>query len=100
VDMLTGVGMVSGGRVFSYPEMVLAAETMAAAREIAGGVQLAATPPLNTLGRDLSYEEWLASGRETAVERATARVRDIVATHQPPALAASVDVELRRLIGG
>ena len=40
VDMLTGVGMVSGGRIFSYEEMALGVETMTHARAIAAGVDL------------------------------------------------------------
>ena len=32
VDMLTGVGMVSGGRIFSYEEMALGVETLSHAR--------------------------------------------------------------------
>ena len=38
VDMLTGVGMVSGGRIFSYEEMALGVETLSHARAIAAGV--------------------------------------------------------------
>lgn len=37
VDMLTGVGMVSGGRIFSLEEMALAAETLSQARAVAAG---------------------------------------------------------------
>ena len=42
VDMLTGVGMVSGGRIFSYTEMALGAETIARARRLAAGLDLSA----------------------------------------------------------
>ena len=42
VDMLTGVGMVSGGRIFSYAEMALGAETVARARRLAAGLDLGA----------------------------------------------------------
>ena len=40
VDMLTGVGMVSGGRIFSYEEMALAADTVSQARAVARGIDL------------------------------------------------------------
>ena len=40
VDMLTGVGMVSGGRIFSYEEMALAVEALAQARAVAAGIDL------------------------------------------------------------
>ena len=42
VDMLTGVGMVSGGRIFSYEEMALGVETLTQARTIASGIDLSA----------------------------------------------------------
>jgi trimethylamine--corrinoid protein Co-methyltransferase len=99
VDMLTGVGMVFGGRIFSLPEMALAAETISVARRIAAGVALrdealsvaalaaaaaAAAPPP-------------AAGRVTPLDEALARVRDIVQTHRPPALDPALDAGLRRL---
>ncbi len=42
VDMLSGVGMVSGGRIFSYEEMARAVETLEQARRLAVGVDLGA----------------------------------------------------------
>jgi trimethylamine--corrinoid protein Co-methyltransferase len=107
VDMLTGVGMVSGGRIFSYAEMALGADTVAHARAIAAGVDLTAIggsaggPASPAAGPSLVVEEphryWTAGGRQTAIDRALARVAAAVAGHRPPALAASVDAELRRL---
>jgi trimethylamine--corrinoid protein Co-methyltransferase len=107
VDMLTGVGMVSGGRIFSYEEMALAADTLSQARTIARGIdlsaiggsaggaaELAAGP---SLVDDQSSRHWAAGGRPTAIDRAHERVTRIVADHRPPALAAAVDAELRRL---
>jgi trimethylamine:corrinoid methyltransferase-like protein len=40
VDLLTGVGMVSGGRIFSYEEMALAVDTLTQARTVAHGIDL------------------------------------------------------------
>jgi trimethylamine:corrinoid methyltransferase-like protein len=107
VDMLTGVGMVSGGRIFSFAEMALGADTVAHARAIAAGIDLTAAggsaggPAAPTAGPSLVVEEphryWAAGGRQTAIDRALERVAAAAAGHRPPALAASVDAELRRL---
>jgi trimethylamine---corrinoid protein Co-methyltransferase len=107
VDLLTGVGMVSGGRIFSYQEMALAVETLTQARSIARGIDLtgiggtaggAASP---AAGPSLLVEEphrlWTAGGRMTAFDHAHERVTTIVAEHRPPALDTGVDAELRRL---
>lgn len=108
VDMLTGVGMVSGGRIFSFEEMALAAEILTQARVVAAGVDLgslagetpaSAAPAAADLSlvRDDTFEAWAAAGRPTPLERAHDRVAAILATHRPPPLAASDDAELRRL---
>ncbi len=107
VDMLTGVGMVSGGRIFSYEEMALAADTLTRARTIAQGIDLsslggsaggaaapAAGPPLID---DQPHRYWAGGGRPTAIDRAHERIARIVAEHVPPALDPAVDAELRRL---
>ncbi|MGO8684548.1 MAG: trimethylamine methyltransferase family protein [Thermoleophilia bacterium] len=113
VDMLAGVGMISGGRIFSLPEMALAVETITVTRRIAAGITVhddaltveallagAAAGPVENGGLigDVGYDEWLALGRETALDRALARVRAIVSEHVPPPLDPAVDAELRRLI--
>jgi trimethylamine--corrinoid protein Co-methyltransferase len=107
VDLLTGVGMVSGGRIFSYEEMALGVETLTQARRIAAGIDLTAAggsaggqvPP--AAGPSLTVDEphryWTAGGRQTAIDRAHERVAGAVASHRPPALDAAVDAELRRL---
>jgi trimethylamine---corrinoid protein Co-methyltransferase len=112
VDMLTGVGMVSGGRIFSYEEMALAADTVTQARVIAGGIDLSAlsgssgggtpaAPPAAgpSLIHDQPHRYWAAGGRQTAVDRAHERVAGILAAHEPVALDAALDAELRRLAG-
>ena len=107
VDLLTGVGMVSGGRIFSYDEMALAAETLTQARTIARGIDLtgiggtaggAASPAAGpSLTVDESHRNWTAGGRTAALDHAHERVATIVAGHRPPALDPAVDEELRRL---
>jgi trimethylamine--corrinoid protein Co-methyltransferase len=107
VDMLTGVGMVSGGRIFSYEEMALGVDILAHARALAAGVDLGAvagsaggyTPPpaAGPLAVDMAPRRWTAGGRETALDRAHERVARAAAAHRPPALDPGVDAELRRL---
>jgi trimethylamine--corrinoid protein Co-methyltransferase len=109
VDMLTGVGMVSGGRIFSYQEMALGVEAISYARAIARGIDLttaggstgggAQSHPGSSLVVDLPHRHWTGGGRETAGDRAHQRVASAVAGHRPPALDPAVDGELRRLAG-
>ena len=80
VDMLTGVGMVSGGRIFSYEEMALAVETLTQARTIALGIDLmgiggmargAASPAAGpSLMVDEPHRHWTAGGRTAAGDHA------------------------------
>jgi trimethylamine:corrinoid methyltransferase-like protein len=104
--MLTGVGMVSGGRIFSYAEMALGVETLSHARTIAAGVDLTSAggsacgqaPPAGpSLAVDKAHRHWTAGGRETAIDRAHERIAAAVASHRPSALDPAVDAELRRL---
>ncbi len=107
VDLLTGVGMVSGGRIFSYEEMALAVETLAQARALAAGIDISsfgggsggqAAPAAGpTLLVDEPHRHWTAAGRQTARDRAHQRIVDAVASHRPPPLAPPLDAELRRL---
>jgi trimethylamine--corrinoid protein Co-methyltransferase len=109
VDMLTGVGMVSGGRIFSFEEMALAADTASQARAIARGIDLSGLdgttpsspgrlpPGVPSLVEDLPHRYWAAGGRQTAFDRAHQRVARIVEGHRPPSLDPRVDARLRRL---
>jgi trimethylamine--corrinoid protein Co-methyltransferase len=109
VDMLTGVGMVSGGRIFSYEEMALGAEMLSHARAIAAGVDLRASG--GSAGGQAApaagpsplvhktHRHWTAGGRETAFDHAHERVAKAISAHRPPALDPAVDAALRRLAG-
>lgn len=102
VDMLAGVGMVSGGRIFSYEEMALAVEMITQARAIVAGLDPGALGGSQALVHNAPAEPpSLGRGQSLArpVERARERVRAILRAHRPPALAPSVDAELRRLVG-
>jgi len=116
VDLLTGVGMVSGGRIFSFEEMALAADIIGQARAVAAGIDLSGLPampgdgcavsgagspavpaPPPSLIEDRPHRYWAAGGRQTALDRAHERVARIVAAHRPPPLDAGLDARLRRL---
>ena len=116
VDMLTGVGMVSGGRIFSFEEMALAAEVANHARAVAAGIDLTGLtgeapgaslgavpglvpPPVEapSLIEDRPHRYWAASGRQTALDRAHERIARIVAGHRAPPLDGALDARLRRL---
>ncbi len=94
VDMLTGVGMVCGGRFFSLEEMVLATEMTAVVRGFAAASGLRATPDGSTAAPHGLPQEAL----EDAVGWARRRARDLLATHVPPPLPDDVDAQLLRLI--
>jgi trimethylamine--corrinoid protein Co-methyltransferase len=97
VDLLTGVGMVSGGRIFSYVEMALAADTISRARRMAAGLDLSAIDGPSTAGAPAGRPPCGALAGAAAIERARERMRAILSEHRPPALAPAVDAELRRL---
>jgi trimethylamine:corrinoid methyltransferase-like protein len=94
--MLAGVGMVASDSLFSCEEMVLAAEITAVARHLAGGLRGA--DDADALAPELP--DWLMGGRDAAVAGAHERVRELLATHEPPPLEAGLDRELRRLAKG
>jgi trimethylamine:corrinoid methyltransferase-like protein len=101
VDMLTGVGMVCGGRIFSLEEMVLATEIAAAVRGFAAATGL--RPMLGARGADIAAGRRLEglglppATQTDAARWARERARTLLATHVPPPLAPNVDAALRRL---
>jgi len=106
VDMLTGVGMVAGGRIFSLEEMVLATEVSGYARSLAAaaGIRGRRVPdgvwPLPASGADSAPLNIASEDRdEDAVAWSRRRVRHLLDTHQPTPLPDDVDSELRRLAG-
>ncbi len=99
VDMLTGVGMVAGGRVFSYSEMLLGAEIAGLARALVSGAtdRPSVAPRLVVYARDFGEG---AAGRAEGSKGPEEWVRDLLATHLPPRLDEALDEELRRLVEG
>jgi trimethylamine--corrinoid protein Co-methyltransferase len=102
VDMLTGVGMVAGGRIFSFEELILGTEITAAARaaaRAAGSAGLGSGPgaaarrvAARLCGRDGTSTDARVAARDLA--------RETLARHLPPALEPTLDAELRRLVAG
>ncbi len=101
VDMLTGVGMVSGGRIFSYAEMALAAEVLARARRLAAGLDLSslggAPARVPTTVKAVARPGPAPKGASDPVTEARARMRAILREHVAPPLAPPVDRRLREL---
>ena len=111
VDMLTGVGMVAGGRIFSFEELILGTEVAAAARAAAraaaatgglsGGPAGAGRPGPADEARRLAARLCGTDGTGAgAREAARSLARDTLAGHTPPPLEAALDAELRRLVAG
>jgi trimethylamine--corrinoid protein Co-methyltransferase len=99
VDMLTGVGMVSGGRIFSYEEMLLAADVAVRARAVAAGLGGACARPDETPASPALPLVGPFDGASTARSRAAELARELLRTHEPPALAPVADRRLRALLG-
>jgi len=107
VDMLTGVGMVSGGRIFSCEEAVLAADVAERVRALAAGGSAARRRPAGAPAPGAGATDPLAlplvepvAGARTARERAAQLARELLATHRPPALDPALDRRLRALSNG
>ena len=102
VDMLTGVGMVAGGRIFDYGEMLLGAAIADRARTLAyAGVS--GLSPGGALSGDASGDALFRDAPgdgdgATAVERARERARELLAAHVPLPIDEALDAELRRLV--
>ncbi len=124
-DIVYGVGATDAGSSISYTQMVLDDEFIAGLRRMMQGITVhdleeevalikANTPRGSFLGtrhtrrtfrehwlpgilnRD-TYEGWQAKG--DSIEQVCRRqVRDLLARHQPPALPASVEAELERIV--
>jgi len=96
VDMLTGVGMVSGGRIFSCEELVLAVDVAERARAAAAGLPGRRGEPA---GMPVFPLVEPTADAPTARRRAAQLARELLRDHRPPALAPAVDRRLRVLLG-
>lgn len=124
-DMLLGVGFLHGSRIWSYAQMLMDCEIFEIVRRVIAGIEVndetlaldtikAVGPGGNFLTqkhtrqhmRDLfvpqfmdrrPYNVW-EEKRDGAVEWATEKARQILATHQPVPLDASLSVELERIV--
>jgi trimethylamine--corrinoid protein Co-methyltransferase len=99
VDMLTGVGMVAGGRAFSFAEALLGAEVVGLARALACGATARASVAARLeLLSGASRPEDQAPTDVAAL--ATRRVGEILSSHAPPPLDDDLDAEIGRLVAG
>lgn len=92
VDLLAGVGMVHGGRAFSYVEMALAATMTGRMRRF-----LARLDGGRVSAPD-DGELLVAADGAGAIAAAHAQVLSVLATHRPPALPDDVDARLRGIL--
>jgi trimethylamine---corrinoid protein Co-methyltransferase len=90
VDMLTGVGMLAGGRIFSFEELILGTEVAGAGAASPGGEAQLPGARLREPG----------GGGDGVREAARSLARELLASHTPPAFEAALDAELRRLVAG
>jgi trimethylamine--corrinoid protein Co-methyltransferase len=126
-DMLSGAGSVHGNNVFSHAALLLDCEVFDMAARWAGGLTITdedvaldvieAVGPgghfldqdhtlerMRTIWRDSlmdrrSWDAWEETGRpDTPNEAATARARELVASHRPQPLAPDLAVELERVV--
>jgi trimethylamine--corrinoid protein Co-methyltransferase len=126
-DMLLGVGLLHGSRIWSYAQMLMDCEIFSLVRHMMGGIPVddetlaleviqAVGPGGNFLAqkhtrrhmRELwmpqfmdrrPYNAWEAQ-RDGAPQWALARAREILATHQPEPLDPQLSAELGRIIDG
>jgi trimethylamine--corrinoid protein Co-methyltransferase len=96
VDMLTGVGMVAGGRIFSLEEMALGVTVMERARTIAAG--LSGRRGVTGSG-SLAPSHGKTEPATDVIAAARARIAGLLESHSPPPLEHAVDEGLRRLAG-
>jgi trimethylamine---corrinoid protein Co-methyltransferase len=124
-DMLLGVGLLHGSRIWSYAQMLMDCEIYSVVYKMMQGIvvddenlALEAIAAVGPGGNFLSqkhtrkhmkelftpqfmdrrpYNEWEAKGDEAA-DWALEKARQILANHQPTALDPALDKELQRII--
>ena len=124
-DMLLGVGLLHGSRIWSYEQMLMDCEIFDLVHKMMQGIEVndetLALDVVNAVGpgsnfltqkhtrkhmRDLwlpkymdrrPYEEWLERG-DNATDWARARAQEILATHEPEPLDPQISKEFERII--
>jgi len=125
-DMMNGCGLLNGSKILSYPHMVMESEIYGIVQKVAGGIvvdddtlALDVIKRIGPNGTFLSekhtrlhmkdfwrptvwdrstWDQWLASGKAGALEKATAIAADILDNHTPEPLPADVLAEIRRIV--
>jgi trimethylamine--corrinoid protein Co-methyltransferase len=127
VNMVSGAGMMDFESCQSFEKLVIDAEIIGMAKRLIAGVEARDDPIALTLMRKLghradylaqthtlkwfdkelyipsavidrgSLDSWKRKGAKTALERATDRVNELLATYQRPPIADELRVELRNI---
>lgn len=126
-DVLFGVGLLDGSNLLTYEQVILDAEVAAMIKRMLapvdfsgeafctsfvqelgpGGVYLDQLHTVKNMRKALSlplisdrssYDEWAKNGKVDSVTAARAKVKEILAGHQPPALPQGVQQEMRALV--
>jgi len=127
VNLIYGLGMLELGVTFSYSQLVIDAEIARMVKRVVQGVEVSdATLGVDVIkavgpGKDFLMQKhtmdymkseqsrakifdrrmrsnWELQGGKDAAETAAEKAREIIATHKPEPLEASVKNEIRRLV--
>ncbi|MBN1316145.1 MAG: trimethylamine methyltransferase family protein [Anaerolineales bacterium] len=127
VNMVSGAGMMDFESCQSYEKLVIDAEIIGMAKRLLAGIQVRDEPialglirklghradylsqvhtlkwfskelyiPSNVIDRG-SLDAWVGKGKKTATERASDRVRELLATYEPPDRSDELKKELREI---
>ena len=125
-DMMSGAGMLDGSRTLSYPHLIMETELYRIVARLARGIvvddETLALDAIRRVGcngtylgdkhtrhhlREIwqpvgwdrsPYDAWLAGGKRGALESATEKAREILASHAPVPLPDEVAAELRGIV--
>jgi len=126
-DVLFGVGLLDGSNLLTYEQIILDAEVAAMVKRLlapvsfdqeafcvdlikqigSGGVYLDQTHTVKNMRKALSlplisdrdsYDGWVQKGRIDSVSAARAKVKEILASHQPAPLPAEVRREMGKVV--
>jgi len=125
-DMMSGAGMLDGSRTLSYPHLIMETELYRIVARLAQGIvvddETLALDAIRRVGcngtylgdkhtrhhlREIwqpvvwdrsPYDAWLAGGKRGALESATEKAREILASHAPVPLPDEVAAELRGIV--
>jgi trimethylamine--corrinoid protein Co-methyltransferase len=125
-DMMNGCGLLNGSKILSYPHMVMESEIYGIVQKVAGGVvvdeETLALDVIKRVGPNgtylaekhtrrhmkeiwrpaawdrTPYDVWLRSGKQGALEKATAIADEILDTYEATPLPDDIRAELRAIV--